>query len=81
MRVVENPEMDEMGTTITPQAVFVHPDFDSTNKVNDIGLIKLSEKVIFNDYVKPICLPDSNFTVRIDDEVEIAGWGRIATCM
>ena len=81
VRVVEKPDVDQRGSAIDPQSIYVYPDYNSITLDNDIGLIKLSEKVIFNDYVKPICLPDPNFTVRMDDEVDIAGWGMTPTGM
>ena len=38
-------------------AVFVHPKFDRTLVVYDVGLIRLSQAVELNDYVRTICLP------------------------
>lgn len=51
----------------------VHPGYNFPAQYNDIALVKLSEKVQFNDYIAPICLqvtrylPNSNFIAT--------GWG------
>ena len=67
--------------TLGVQSFFIHPGYDPESLHNDIALIKTSQKVAFNDYVKPICLPDDKLTLNIGDEVEIAGWGQTGTCM
>lgn len=52
-----------------------HPDYKSPEKYNDIGLIKLTTTVTFNQYIRPACLPESN---TIDTEHVIAsGWGKL----
>ena len=44
-------------------------------KNNDIAILKLDKNLIFNDNVKPACLPDSSISY---DGVGIAsGWGDI----
>lgn len=53
---------------------------------NDIALIRLKKVIQFNEYLKPVCLPFSNFNERERDamtEVQVppsqlvlAGWGR-----
>ncbi|CAH1105990.1 unnamed protein product [Psylliodes chrysocephalus] len=52
-----------------------HQNFDRFNAINDIALIQLDRDVIFSDYIKPICLPPSNFNHN-NESVIIAGWGR-----
>lgn len=37
--------------------IYVHEGFDIKKMVNDIALIKLAEPLMFNRYVRPICLP------------------------
>lgn len=34
-----------------------HPEYKQSSHYNDIALIKLSRKVIFTPYIRPICLP------------------------
>ena len=36
---------------------FAHPDWNQLLIRNDIGLIRLPQKVEFNEIIRPICLP------------------------
>lgn len=66
--------------------IFIHPYYDPRNveakSKYDIGLISLREKVKFNDFVQPICLPQPLKTQeKLDDSVVaiLAGWGHNST--
>jgi secreted trypsin-like serine protease len=54
---------------------FLHPDYDPTTLINDVGLIKLRIAITYNDYIKPVnilassTLPDSASVVTV-------GWGQ-----
>ncbi|XP_062551485.1 CLIP domain-containing serine protease HP8-like [Armigeres subalbatus] len=53
-----------------------HPKYSSSQKKNDIALLKLKTSAQFNDNVQPICLPlpeiaDSNLPTRM----MVSGWG------
>jgi len=66
-----------------PDAVYVnishvipHPDFNISLIVNDIGLIRVAEPIVYTDTILPICLPSPNvnldqFKVCVD-----TGFGR-----
>lgn len=70
---------------IEPEDLIVHKQYDSFNKVNDIGLIRLMSAVVFSDVgnVETICLPthpDHQIENLIDPDSNsltftIAGWG------
>ena len=52
-----------------------HPNYDRDTTDNDFAIIKLSNHVTFNSYVKPVCLPtcsdfDNNAVATV------TGWGR-----
>lgn len=52
-----------------------HPDYRQGVVYNDIGLIILEQPVIFNKYIRPICLPsitDNDYTGEV---LYLAGWG------
>lgn len=59
--------------------ILIHPNFNpqSPSKENDIALLRLNRKVIYTEYIHPICLTD----VLTDDHFEgktlvASGWGR-----
>lgn len=39
------------------EMLILHPDFDPHNYNNDIALVKLSQEVVLNELVRPVCLP------------------------
>lgn len=52
-----------------------HPEYSSRNKHNDIGLIKLIKKIIFNEYVHPACI---NIDEHLKWKTALAtGFGRL----
>lgn len=54
-----------------------HPSYDpSKSKVaNDIALINLLQEAVWNDMVKPICLPDADENSFTGTTATVAGWG------
>ncbi|XP_063230510.1 transmembrane protease serine 9-like [Bacillus rossius redtenbacheri] len=64
--------------TITSFDLFQHPGWNRTTRENDVGLIKLVEKIKFNAFVQPIRLParsqqEENY---VGLQATIVGWGR-----
>ncbi|RZB70352.1 uncharacterized protein BDFB_004195 [Asbolus verrucosus] len=57
----------------------IHPNYNSSTMINDIAIIRLDRKAIFSDYVRPICLPPSNFNMQGNETFTISGWGRTET--
>lgn len=51
-----------------------HPDYMAKYTYHDIGLLRLKNVVPFNDYIRPICLPDSS---SIAFQAIATGWGRL----
>ena len=50
-----------------------HPGFDSATYDNDIGLVKVSEKIRFSPQVSPVCLPTK--AVPANTLCVATGWG------
>lgn len=58
--------------------ITMHPAFDTTTYDSDIALIRTANKVIFTDYIQPICLPSiqSDFQLlQANTTGVISGWG------
>lgn len=51
-----------------------HPEFTNKHKYNDIALLRLEHSVLFGEYIRPICLPDSS---SIAFNAIATGWGRL----
>ena len=49
-----------MGDIHDVKRVYVHGKFDSETLFNDIALLTLKKKIVFNRNVAPICLPHSD---------------------
>ena len=49
-----------MGDIHYVKRVYVHGKFDSETLFNDIALLTLKKKIVFNRNVAPICLPHSD---------------------
>lgn len=58
------------------QEIILHPGFQNGSMKNDIALIKLQEPIVFNDYVKPICVPPTRRrVVAVNSYCYTTGWG------
>lgn len=66
--------LDDGGDEYQSERVIAHPKYSSALIRNDIGLIKLSKAIVFGDKVKPVSLPNENFS-KIDYPAVLSGWG------
>lgn len=57
--------------------IILHPDYVDAGFVNDISLLQMESPVIFSDYVRPICLPDANATLKDGRMCTVIGWGQL----
>lgn len=81
-----NPDCDDKNVCapaavdLTIEKTIVHESFVpfSNDQSNDIAIVKLAGVAQFNDFVKPICLPDSSSYLQNFDGVPlvVAGFGR-----
>jgi len=55
-----------------------HPDYKdgSTNRYDDIALVRLKREVPITQFVTPICLPLETDNSRVDTRLTVAGWGK-----
>nr|XP_027205356.1 trypsin-1-like [Dermatophagoides pteronyssinus] len=56
--------------------IIIHPEWNSRRAQNDIALIRLTKPIVFNQRVRPICLPKSNdYEMNGGQSVTVAGYG------
>ncbi|XP_026547861.1 transmembrane protease serine 12-like, partial [Notechis scutatus] len=57
--------------------IIVHSDYEFGTFENDVALFKLMQFVKYNDYVQPVCLPDSAHFLsdKSKNPCYISGWG------
>ncbi|XP_031634649.1 serine protease Hayan-like, partial [Contarinia nasturtii] len=72
--------LDESNDTITAvmhniQDIFVHPDYNATTMWNDIALLQVIDKIIFNDLVSPACLHSNLGDLPSNVPLTVTGWG------
>lgn len=58
--------------------IISHPSYNPDNGNNDISLLKLSSPVNFTNYIRPICLADSDSTFYNGTMGWLTGWGNVA---
>jgi len=64
---------------ITSYTGFTHEDYNvNRNGNNDIALIELPEDLLFNEYIRPICLPKPGQEVTTGDLLSVIGWGKMS---
>lgn len=64
IKVGTNIKNDGKAKIHSVKTVIVHPDFKSKSLNNDIALIKLNSPLLYNNVTRPICLPESNLSVK-----------------
>lgn len=62
--------------TVTIVEQIVHPKFspESLTSQHNIALLRLERPLAFNDFIRPICLPQSDKADESLGELEISGW-------
>ncbi|KFB46644.1 AGAP009844-PA-like protein [Anopheles sinensis] len=66
--------------------IIPHPDYDKNknSRPNDICILQLAEKVSFNSFVRPICLPiepEIQQLPIVDHNFTVTGWGETETAI
>jgi len=60
------------------EKIIPHPQFNAKQRAHDIGLLRLSKKVHYSDYIRPICLPAAGTVLaKPGDIMYTSGWGLI----
>lgn len=76
--VCADPVLDISVAEIIEHENYIEGIRDGFKNVNDIALIRLSKKVTYTDYIRPICLPPKDLEDWHFDRTELvaSGWGR-----
>ncbi|CAG4972143.1 unnamed protein product [Colias eurytheme] len=69
--------------TIRIEHIILHPDYKREKTVmeaNDIALIRLRQSVVYTDFIRPVCLPITDFLTPTPRELYLyaAGWGAVS---
>jgi len=60
---------------IKPKDFIFHEKYNETTKTNDLGIIKLPEKIQFTNRIAPICLPSDISLTYETRRATATGWG------
>ncbi|KAK8756989.1 hypothetical protein V5799_000309 [Amblyomma americanum] len=52
-----------------------HPDFQKDTFMNDIAVLRLKRPVTFNEYIRPVCLPERPEETYFGKTAVATGWG------
>ena len=55
-----------------------HPDYDPGTLINDIAVLKLAQKVVYSDYIRPACLPEQRKSPDSTSTCFSTGYGTIS---
>lgn len=61
------------GTRYQSNTIFVHPDYNSTSRANDVGLVRVDREFTFTDLVQPIGVGSA--TIESGMPGTVFGWG------
>ncbi|EHB03016.1 Transmembrane protease, serine 11B, partial [Heterocephalus glaber] len=73
------------GTEVTPpymqhyvQQIIIHEGYIKGEHHDDIAIIRLTEKVLFKNYVHRVCLPEATQIFLPGEGVVVTGWGALS---
>lgn len=58
--------------------IIIHPLYNASTNINNVALIRLTQKLVFSDYIQPVKLPSNKlFNTFTNSPVIVSGWGSI----
>lgn len=71
-----NPEENLLRIKVLRAVVAL--DYNGDENEHDIALLELEEPVRYNDFIKPICVPETeNYRPLNSSQCIAAGWGKV----
>uniref|UniRef100_A0A0K0G4U8 HGF/MSP/plasminogen-like protein (inferred by orthology to a C. elegans protein) n=1 Tax=Strongyloides venezuelensis TaxID=75913 RepID=A0A0K0G4U8_STRVS len=71
----DNKVIEFQELSIEIENIVIHPSYENIFK-NDIAIIKVTDKINFTNFVKPICLPPINYKFSEGHQCIISGFGK-----
>ncbi|XP_060657035.1 chymotrypsin-2-like isoform X2 [Drosophila nasuta] len=68
-------EVGQQRLIVKAKNIFVHPEYDGNQHINDIALIQLPADLLFDEYIQPAKLPDADELYENESAV-VSGWGQ-----
>uniref|UniRef100_A0A672K8W5 Peptidase S1 domain-containing protein n=1 Tax=Sinocyclocheilus grahami TaxID=75366 RepID=A0A672K8W5_SINGR len=78
-RTQQGVNANEISRNVT--TIIVHPSYDRTTNNNDIAVLRLSARVTFNDYIRPVCLAAQNHRGDVQSGVNLPAPGILQETM
>ncbi|XP_060656564.1 chymotrypsin B-like [Drosophila nasuta] len=67
-------EVGQQRLIVKAEYFFVHQEYDNSQHLNDIALIRLPADLLFDEYIQPAKLPDADELYENESAV-VSGWG------
>jgi secreted trypsin-like serine protease len=74
-----NTEFETTSVEVPVSRVVPHESFSFSSFANDIALVRLAKTVDYNNYIWPVCLPQTDATDYANQTGVVIGWGKIST--
>ncbi|XP_077493794.1 chymotrypsinogen B-like [Amblyomma americanum] len=75
VKVFYNTTTAERGPYVSASNVFYYPDLKVTSSANNIAVIMLNEPLRFDNFVKPVCLPEKSQSLK-NKQLGAPNWGK-----
>jgi len=77
LRASKEEEPNRRVVNVTAENIHQHPNYNEDTVTHDISIIRLDDKLEFNDAIRPICLPNRQFINQffVNEAVNVTGWG------
>lgn len=68
--------IDQTEVTHAVEKIIPHENYNENTVANDIAIVLLKERINYNSFVSPICLPKGDQAAQVGMHCIAAGWGQ-----